>query len=136
MLKRNWKSTVLSLPILVLAGTAFAQQPQAADPIKNLTPVTAPETTAVLPTGGGLVFSGSWDRWFRAFDDATGKVLWQTRLNNVISAFPISYSVNGKQYVAVAVGGGSTMSKALATLTPEIQNPDGGSVLWVFALPN
>jgi alcohol dehydrogenase (cytochrome c) len=96
----------------------------------------APETTAVLPTGGGLVFSGSWDRWFRAFDDATGKVLWQTRLNNVISAFPISYSVNGKQYVAVAVGGGSTMSKALATLTPEIQNPDGGSVLWVFALPN
>jgi alcohol dehydrogenase (cytochrome c) len=96
----------------------------------------APETTAVLPTAGGLVFSGSWDRWFRAFDDATGKVLWQTRLNNVISAFPISYSVNGKQYVAVAVGGGSTMSKALATLTPEIQNPDGGSVLWVFALPN
>ncbi len=40
MLKRNWKSTVLSLPILVLAGTAFAQQPQAADPMKNLTPVT------------------------------------------------------------------------------------------------
>ena len=40
MLKRNWKSTVLSLPILALAGTAFAQQPQAADPIKSLTPVT------------------------------------------------------------------------------------------------
>jgi alcohol dehydrogenase (cytochrome c) len=96
----------------------------------------APETAAVLPTGGGLVFSGSWDRWFRAFDDATGKVLWQTRLNNVINAFPISYSVNGKQYVAIAVGSGSSQSKALATLTPEIQNPDGGSVLWVFALPN
>jgi alcohol dehydrogenase (cytochrome c) len=96
----------------------------------------APETAAVLPTGGGLVFSGSWDRWFRAFDDATGKVLWQTRLNNVINAFPISYSVNGKQYVAIAVGSGSSHSKALATLTPEIQNPDGGSVLWVFALPN
>ena len=62
--------------------------------------------------------------------------LWQPRLNNVISAFPITYTVNGKQYVAVAAGGGSTMSKALATLTPEIQNPDGGSVLWVFALPN
>jgi len=95
----------------------------------------APETTAVLPTGGGLVFSGSGDRWFRAFDDATGKVLWQTRLNNVISAFPISYSVNGKQYVAVATGSGSSQSRALATLTPELQNPDGGSVLWVFALP-
>jgi len=96
----------------------------------------APETGAVLPTGGGLVFSGSWDRVFRAFDDATGKTLWQTRLNNVINAFPISYSVNGKQYVAVAVGSGSSHSKALATLTPEIQNPDAGSVLWVFALPD
>jgi alcohol dehydrogenase (cytochrome c) len=96
----------------------------------------APETAAVLPTGGGIVFSGSWDRWFRAFDDTTGKVLWQTRLNNVINAFPISYSVNGKQYVAIAVGSGSSQSKALATLTPELQNPEGGSVLWVFALPN
>ncbi len=40
MLKRNWKSTVLSLPVLLLAGAAFAQQPQAADPTKSLTPVT------------------------------------------------------------------------------------------------
>jgi alcohol dehydrogenase (cytochrome c) len=96
----------------------------------------APETSAVLPTGGGLVFNGAWDRYFRAFDDATGEVKWQMRLNNVINSFPITYSVNGKQYVAVAVGSGSSLSKALATLTPEIQNPDGGSVLWVFALPN
>ena len=96
----------------------------------------APETSAVLPTGGGLVFNGAWDRYFRAFDDATGEVKWQMRLNNVINSFPITYSVNGKQYVAVAVGSGSSHSKALATLTPEIQNPDGGSVLWVFALPN
>jgi alcohol dehydrogenase (cytochrome c) len=96
----------------------------------------APETSAVLPTGGGLVFNGAWDRYFRAFDDSTGEVKWQMRLNNVINSFPITYSVNGKQYVAVAVGSGSSHSKALATLTPEIQNPDGGSVLWVFALPN
>jgi PQQ-dependent dehydrogenase (methanol/ethanol family) len=96
----------------------------------------APVTAAVLPTGGGLVFNGTWDRYFRAFDDSTGEVKWQMRLNNVINSFPITYSVNGKQYVAVAVGSGSSHSKALATLTPEIQNPDGGSVLWVFALPN
>ncbi len=96
----------------------------------------APETAAVLPTAGGLVFTGAWDRYLRAFDDTTGEVKWQMRLNNVINSFPISYSVNGKQYVAVAVGSGSSHSKALATLTPEIQNPDGGSVLWVFALPD
>jgi alcohol dehydrogenase (cytochrome c) len=96
----------------------------------------APETAAVLPTAGGLVFAGSLDRWLRAFDDTTGKVLWELRLNNVVNAFPISYSVNGKQYVAVAVGSGSALATALATLTPEIRNPDGGSMLWVFALPD
>jgi len=96
----------------------------------------APETAAVLPTGGGLVFSGSWDRMFRALDDTTGVVRWETRLNNVLNSFPISYTVNGKQYVAVATGNGSSHARDLATLTPEIRNPDGGSVLWVFALPN
>ena len=58
------------------------------------------------------------------------------RTNNAVNSFPITYSVNGKQYVAVAAGNGSSQMKALATLTPEIKNPDGGSVLWVFALPD
>jgi alcohol dehydrogenase (cytochrome c) len=96
----------------------------------------APQTGAVMPTRGGLVFSGAWDRTFRAFDDTTGAVLWETRLNNAINSFPVAYSVNGKQYVAVAVGNGSSEARSLSTLTPEIRNPDGGSALWVFALPN
>jgi alcohol dehydrogenase (cytochrome c) len=95
----------------------------------------APQTSAVLPTGGGLVFSGGWDRWFRALDDTSGQVLWQMRLNNAVNSFPVSYSANGKQYVAVAVGNGSGLARSLSTLTPELKNPDGGSVLWVFALP-
>lgn len=92
-------------------------------------------TSAVLPTAGGVVFAGSVDRWFRAYDDQTGKVLWQARLNNVVNAYPISFSVAGKQYVAIAVGNGSSQVKSLNALTPEIKNPDGGSVLWVFTLP-
>ena len=96
----------------------------------------APQTAAVLSTGGGLVFSGAWDRYFRAFDDETGKVLWQVRTSNAVNSFPITYSVNGKQYVAVSVGNGSSHARSLATLTPEIRNPDGGSSLWVFALPD
>jgi len=96
----------------------------------------APATGAVLPTAGGVVFAGAWDRYFRAWDDATGKVVWQIRTNNAINGFPVSYSVNGKQYVAVSVGNGSTHAKSLATLTPELVAPDGGSVLWVFALPD
>ena len=90
----------------------------------------------MLPTGGGVVFTGTLDRMFRAFDDTTGQVLWETRTNNAVNGFPITYSVNGKQYVAVATGNGSSQMKALATLTPEIGTPDGGSVLWVFALPD
>jgi alcohol dehydrogenase (cytochrome c) len=95
-----------------------------------------PATGGVLPTAGGVVFEGGWDRVFRAFDDATGKVLWQLRTNNAINGFPVSYVANGRQYVAVSVGNGSTHAKSLATLTPELTVPDGGSVLWVFALPD
>ena len=96
----------------------------------------APQTAAVLATGGGLVFSGALDRYFRAHDDETGAVLWQVRTSNVVNAFPITYAVNGKQYVAVAVGNGSSQVRALSALSPEIRNPDGGSALWVFALPD
>jgi alcohol dehydrogenase (cytochrome c) len=95
----------------------------------------APNTSAVLPTGGGLVFSGDLDRYFKALDEATGKVLWQVRTNNMVNAFPISYSVNGKQYVAVAAGNGSGLGRSLSTLVPDMRSPDGGSTLWVFALP-
>jgi alcohol dehydrogenase (cytochrome c) len=96
----------------------------------------APATGAVLPTAGGLVFAGAWDRYFRAWDDATGKLLWQIRTNNAINSYPISFSVNGKQYIAVSAGNGSGQGQELATLTPDIALPDGGSVLWVFALPD
>jgi alcohol dehydrogenase (cytochrome c) len=95
----------------------------------------APQTSAVLPTAGGVVFAGDIDRTFKALDDATGKVLWQVRTNNAINSFPISYSVNGKQYVAVAAGNGSGLLKSLGTLVPEIKSPESGSMLWVFALP-
>jgi alcohol dehydrogenase (cytochrome c) len=92
-------------------------------------------TSAVLPTAGGLVFAGSWDRWFRAHDDETGEVLWEVRTNNAVNSFPISYAVDGKQYIAVAVGNGSSLARSWASLTPELQNPEAGSALWVFTLP-
>ncbi|MDB5604697.1 MAG: hypothetical protein JWP25_1597 [Bradyrhizobium sp.] len=95
----------------------------------------APMTSAALPTAGGLVFAGSLDRYFRAYDDKSGKILWEARLNNVVNAFPISYSVNGKQYIAIAAGGGGIQIRSLSTLTPESKLPEGGAVLWVFALP-
>src|SRR5437763_7419916 len=62
MLKRNWKSTVLSLPVVALAGAAFAQQPQAADPIKNLTPVTD-ATLRDPPAGDWLMWRRTYSGW-------------------------------------------------------------------------
>ncbi|PWU01613.1 MAG: alcohol dehydrogenase [Terriglobia bacterium] len=96
----------------------------------------APQTTGALATAGGVVFSGSLDRWFRAYDDATGKVLWQVRLNDVPSSSPISYNVSGKQYVAMVVGNGGAQAATWPVLTPEIRNPpDHGAAIWVFELP-
>lgn len=90
---------------------------------------------AALTTGGGLVFSGNIDRTVFALDDTTGEVLWQQRLNNVPSGFPVTYQADGRQFVAVPVGAGAWPPRAFNVLTPEIVNPPGGTTLWVFALP-
>jgi alcohol dehydrogenase (cytochrome c) len=96
----------------------------------------APQTSGVLATAGGLVFAGALDRWFTAYDDATGDTLWRARLSDVPSAAPISYAVNGRQYVAMVVGYGSAQSITFPMLTPEIDLPiTRSSAIWVFALP-
>jgi alcohol dehydrogenase (cytochrome c) len=96
----------------------------------------APQTSGVLATAGGLVFAGALDRWFTAYDDETGEALWRARLSDVPSAAPISYGVNGKQYVAMVVGYGSAHAITFPMLTPEIDLPIvRSSAIWVFALP-
>ena len=97
----------------------------------------APVTTGILATAGGLIFEGSIDRMFRARDSLSGKVLWQVRLNDVPNSAPISYTVNGKQYVAITVGNGGAIPATWAPLVPEIQNPPdrGAAAVWVFELP-
>ena len=96
----------------------------------------APITTGTLATAGGVVFAGALDRALRAYDAASGKVLWETRLNDVSSAVPISYAVNGKQYIAIVAGRGGFHYASYAPLVPELAAPpDRGSSLWVFELP-
>jgi alcohol dehydrogenase (cytochrome c) len=90
--------------------------------------------TGALTTGGGLAFIGDVDRYFSAFDVRDGKRLWRTRLVAPLHGYPITYSVKGRQYVAVPTGIG--VFRALtATVSPEIYQPSNGQALFVFALP-
>ena len=95
----------------------------------------APIASAMLATAGGLVFGGAQNRQFTAYDAATGEVLWEVGLNATPSSYPITYSVDGKQYVAVVSGGGGPLDASGASLAPEFDNPAGGTTLWVFKLP-
>ncbi len=91
--------------------------------------------TSAVTTGGGLVFVGDVDRRFRAFDVATGDVLWEARLGHAAHGYPITYAVDGKQYVAVPTGLG-LFRGLTAVLSPEIFTPESGNALYVFALPD
>ncbi|MCD7059588.1 pyrroloquinoline quinone-dependent dehydrogenase [Pelagibacterium xiamenense] len=100
-------------------------------------PLRTPANTAMLTTAGGLVFGGDWDRHMYAFDEVTGDILWETRLPQAAQGYPISYAVDGKQYIAVpvGVGGYSWSSSVPRELTPEVSRPSSGNAVLVFALP-
>ena len=93
--------------------------------------------TSVLSTAGDIAFVGDLDRTFRAFDVRTGDILWQTRLGTSVQGYPISYTANGKQYIAVTTGlGGGSPRNVPRLLTPDIKHPLNGNALYVFELPD
>jgi alcohol dehydrogenase (cytochrome c) len=98
----------------------------------------SPNWGPVMTTAGGLVFSGgTFDRYFRAFDAATGKLLWQHRTNSGITGVPTSFEIDGEQYIAVQSGWGVDAQGMTARVDrargTETIVPQGG-VVWVFAL--
>jgi alcohol dehydrogenase (cytochrome c) len=96
-----------------------------------------PPNTAALTTGGGLAVVGDWDRNFRVYDAANGKILFESRLSTSAHGFPITYAVNGRQYIAMPVGGGGAQwaTTVPGELLPEKKTPPGGNAIFVFALP-
>ncbi len=90
-------------------------------------------TTSLVATGGGLVFGGDVNGRVRAFDQETGEVLWEINLGSAVTGFPISYAVDGRQYVAFSTGTAANAGINLR-MTPELR-PSTGNNLFVFALP-
>jgi len=88
---------------------------------------------SLMSTAGGLVFAGDAVGRFMALDDATGKKLWDVNLASSVNGFPVSYAVDGKQYVVIGTGV-SPESFSLTRVTPEYK-PTLSNVLYVFALP-
>ena len=88
-------------------------------------------TMSLVATGGGLLFGGDANGRFRAFDQETGDILWEINLGSPVAGYPISFAVNGRQYIAASTGTGAGIN---LRLTPELR-PSSGNNLFVFALP-
>jgi alcohol dehydrogenase (cytochrome c) len=92
--------------------------------------------TGVLSTAGGVAFVGDLDREFKAIDVRDGRVVWRTRLATSVQGFPLSFEVDGTQYIAVTTGlGGGSPRLVPSLISPEIKPPNRGQALYVFALP-
>jgi alcohol dehydrogenase (cytochrome c) len=87
---------------------------------------------SLVATGGGLLFGGDTEGKFRAFDQNTGKILWEVNLGSPVTGYPITFSVGGKQYVAVSTGN-SLVSSGLNSLARDL-HPANASNVFVFAL--
>ena len=93
-------------------------------------------TSSLLTTGGGLVIGGDAGRYVMALDQETGEVLWSQRLNAPIGGFPMSYEIDGEQYIAIPTGY-SAQAGSSASMFQEIPVPSGaGNSLFVYKLPS
>ncbi len=90
-----------------------------------------PMVGGALATAGGLVFTGNQQGYALALDDATGELLWKFQTGSTVRGQPITYKVNGRQYVAIPSGAGGLV----VSIVGENPNVSRGSALFVFALP-
>ena len=98
--------------------------------------IDQPWSDGSLSTDGGVVFSGTPDQHFYAFDARSGKVLWDHRMHSGVIGVPVSYRVDGRQYVAVQSGwGGVTPFYGGPKMVPGFRHIPLGGRLYVFALP-
>ena len=92
-----------------------------------------PNYSGTLATAGGLVFLALLDGTVAAYDDTTLDELWKINVGSGFSAPPMTFEVNGKQYIAI-VSGPSNGAKTKLINTPELRDQRHSTVLYVFAL--
>ena len=102
--------------------------------VKVIRELEYPVYSGVVDTAGGVVFTAMVNGTVMAFDDETLEPLWSFNVGTSICAPPMSYSVGGKQFVAIHVGGGIPWNIGILKGTPELHTLEGGSSLFVFAL--
>ena len=92
--------------------------------------------SGLVATAGGLVFGGDANRRFKALDDRSGQVLWETILSGPVTGHPVSYEAGGCQYIAVPVGGGTAEpERRVLSIHPEMKPSRGINAIFAFALP-
>ena len=93
--------------------------------------------TGTMSTAGNVVFVGDLDRRFKALDVTTGDVLWETRLGTSVQGHPVSFAIDGKQYIAVTSALGGTSPRTVpGVIATEIKYPRWGNAIYVFSLPD
>ena len=114
-----------------LYGSLKAVDPATGE-IKSRLKLDYPNFAGALATAGNLVFLGQADGSFTAYDAKSLQELWSFNVGSGINAPAVSYSVNGKQYIAVLVG--SRQSPFVTGMAPELKNTSTASMLYVFGL--
>jgi alcohol dehydrogenase (cytochrome c) len=143
------KSAPESIP---LAGLWFGGTPTAANPpngpayghLDARDPISGerkwqiktgmPMMGSLLTTGSGLLFAGDLKGWAHAYDAKTGEELWKFNLGSGTRGGPVTYAVNGKQYIIFPSGLGSAAISLVAQLWPELTDYPAGAALIAFTL--
>jgi alcohol dehydrogenase (cytochrome c) len=94
----------------------------------------APLWGGVLATGGGLVFAGTPEGYLKAFDAKTGKELWAFQTGSGVVAPPVTWEMDGEQYVAVVSGWGGAVPLWGGEVAKRVAYLEQGGMLWVFKL--
>jgi alcohol dehydrogenase (cytochrome c) len=92
-----------------------------------------PARTGVLTTSGGLAFTATSDGTVYAMNDETLEPLWTFNVGSYLQAPPMTFAVDGKQYIAILSGGGSILRNYMAK-SPEVADMQNTSMVWVFGL--